>query len=504
MKKKVAATSAVKRKARLRHVNRQQMLMRVVDVELLIPEEHPARAIWELVGQLDLSRFHEGIKSVEGRAGREAFDPRVLTSMWIYGYSQGENSARRMARLCVYDPVYQWLTGMDEINHHTLSNFRVQHGEELREMFVQVLGVLSSEGLISLKRVTQDGTRIKAKASGKSFQKGNKLREHLEWAREQVEELEQMGEEELEAGRSRAQERAARERVERLEKALTELEKIKEGKKKAKEKAEARASESDPEARIMKHADGSYSPSYNVQLGVDTAEKIIVGVGISQSAADQGELLGGVERMEENLGSAPGTVLADGAYTTLENVMEMEERGVELVGPKIDREERRKQGLEQTKMSPAFYPSAFKYEEGRNLYRCPEGKELKYLKKRKRPGSTTFLYRTKGAECQSCKCMTECCPDTAEKGRVVRRIVDAPEITAFNKKMESAEAKAIYKERSQVAEFPHAWIKDKLGLRQFRSTGVRKVEMEAVWACLTYNIQQWIRLVWKPRLALTT
>ena len=71
----------------------------------------------------------------------------------------------------------------------------------------------------------------------------------------------------------------------------------------------------------------------------------------------------------------------------------------------------------------------------------------------------------------------------------------------FIKKMETEEAKACYKKRGPIAEFPNAWIKDKLGLRQFHLRGLVKAGMEIIWACLTYNIQQWIRLVWRPRLA---
>ena len=64
--------------------------------------------------------------------------------------------------------------------------------------------------------------------------------------------------------------------------------------------------------------------------------------------------------------------------------------------------------------------------------------------------------------------------------------------------MKTAEAVTIYKERAGVAETPNAWIKDKFGLRQFRLRGLAKVGMETVWACLTYNISQWIRLCWQP------
>src|SRR2546425_8388914 len=103
----------------LRAVDRQQMVLRPVDVDKLIEADHPARGIWELLGSLDLTSFYEGIEVVEGEAGRPAHDPRLLLSLWIYSYSIGIASAREIARLCAYHPAYQWLTGLSEVNYHT-------------------------------------------------------------------------------------------------------------------------------------------------------------------------------------------------------------------------------------------------------------------------------------------------------------------------------------------------------------------------------------------------
>jgi len=82
----------------------------------------------------------------------------------------------------------------------------------------------------------------------------------------------------------------------------------------------------------------------------------------------------------------------------------------------------------------------------------------------------------------------------------VSRTEHDPRINAFIKKMETPEAKAAYRQRGEVAEFPPAWIKARFGLRQFHLRGIVKVGIEALWACLTYNITLWIRLAWKPRL----
>src|ERR1039458_5155443 len=172
----------------VRFVNRQQMSWRAVDVERLIGEDHPARAIWTLVGRLDLRRFYDGIESSTEEGGRPAIDPQLLISLWVCAYSQGIGSAREVARRCEFDPAFQWLTGLEEVNYHTLADFRVDKQQELDELFTQVLAALSQEGLITLEQVMQDGTKIKAQANAnaRSYLQEEAIREHLEKARHRV------------------------------------------------------------------------------------------------------------------------------------------------------------------------------------------------------------------------------------------------------------------------------------------------------------------------------
>src|SRR5271157_5286197 len=174
----------ISRQPLIRYVNRQQMSWRAVDVEHLIGEDHPARAIWALVGRLNLSPFYQAIESNAEEGGRPAYDPQLLISLWIYAYSQGIGSAREVARRCEYDPAFQWLTGLQEVNYHTLADFRVARQKELDDLFTQVLAALSKEGLITLEQVMQDGTKIKALASTRSYQREGTLQSHLERARQ--------------------------------------------------------------------------------------------------------------------------------------------------------------------------------------------------------------------------------------------------------------------------------------------------------------------------------
>ncbi len=330
-----------RRAARCKPVNRQQLLLRSVDVEKLVEEDHPVRAIWELVDGSDLESFYEKIEAVEGEAGCSAWDPRVLISLWLYGYSRAVSSGREISRRCGYDPAYQWLTGLEVINHHTLSDFRVQHGPALDELFVQVLGVLSHEGLITLERVMHDGVKVEACASDKSFRRQETLERHLDLARQQVKEMKEREEEACGPGGgervAKARERAVRERRERLEWALRELKEVQAVKSDPEKRQKARASTTDPEARIMQQPGGGFGPSYNVQLSSDAKADVIVGMGVTQAANDTGELVPAVERVETNLGEAPQQVVVDGGFINQGTIVAMEGQGIDLIGPMPER-----------------------------------------------------------------------------------------------------------------------------------------------------------------------
>ena len=493
------AGPAAPRSLRVKPVDRNQMRMKVVDVERLIEEDHPARAVWDFVGKLDLSSFEEPIAAVRGVAGRPVWDRRVLVSLWIYSYSRAIGSAREIARRCQYDPAFQWLTGMEEINYHTLSDFRVAHEPGLRELFTDAPGVLSAEGLVSLERVMHDGTKIKACAGADSFRREERVQARLEAARQQVQALEDPPE--AQPARQRAaRERGARERQARLEQALEELTKIRESKSRTQAPESARVSLTDPQARIMKQSDGGYAPSYNVQVSTEASHKIIVGVGVSQSASDYGELMPAVQRVEENLEKKPAQMVTDGGFTSRQNILDTAAQGIDLIGSMAEHNGQAAGQMERRGVAPEFYPPAFTYDAAQNGYRCPAGEILRPSGTEERPGVVHYQYRADEKICGPCRFKEQCCPQNASKGRSITRAVEALPVRAFHEKMQTPEAKAIYRQRGAVAEFPNAWIKEKLGLRQFRLRGKTKVAMEARWACLTYNIQQWIRRCWRPRL----
>lgn len=474
-------------------IDRQQIVLEPLDIQQLIPEDHAARSIWAMLGRLDLAGFAAEVKSVEGHAGRNVWEPRLLIAMWIYAYSRGISSAREIERQCGHEPAFRWLTGLKVVNHHTLSDFRVQHGEALQNLFVQVLGILTMEKLVTLERVAVDGTKVRAHVNKKTFSRAQKIREHLTVAQAHVEELQREEAEQEKRGRqAAARRRAAREKLERLEAASAEVKRLQAEKKWEKEKP-CQVSVTDPDAQFMRMSDHGLAPAYNVQLATDAKHKLIVDVEVSKQPSDSQHLLPALERVRQRMGTFPQEAVADGDYTTREAVVGAAGRGVNYYGSWQEiRQERTWRGIH-----PDYAPGAFRYDEPSNEMICPEGRRMRLRRVQQRAGGLQILiYGGEREDCLSCAKRQWCAPQNAmaEHGRTVSVPIEPEAMTLYHAKMQTARAKAIYKERAPVAEFPHAWLKDKLKWVRLRCRGLIKAKAEALWACLTYNLQRYFKL----------
>src|SRR5215203_6541861 len=132
--------------ARYETANRTQIELTPTDLEGLLPPGHAARLVWRFVEGLDLSAFYATIRAREGRAGRPAIDPKILVALWLYATMDGVGSAREVDRLCYSHDAYRWLRGGVSVNHHTLSDFRVQHTAALDDLLTQSIATLMHGG----------------------------------------------------------------------------------------------------------------------------------------------------------------------------------------------------------------------------------------------------------------------------------------------------------------------------------------------------------------------
>jgi hypothetical protein len=408
-----------------------------------------------------------------------------------------------MARRCEYEPAFQWLCGLEPISHRTLSGFRSDHQAALDDLFVQVLGMLSAEGLITLERVTLDGTKIKANAGGNTFRRKGTLEAHLQLAREQVRLMEEQAaqEEQMAKRQVAARRRAARQRRSRLEAAVREVERLQQEKKDDRDRFVARASSTDPEAHVMRNGEGGTVPSYNVQLMTDTTHGLIVNVEATTDAVDHRQLAPALDRCEQALGRHPEQVVADGDYTNHASVQVAASGGVDFYG---SWQESWKPGERDAQgRRAAFLASAFPYQAEQDCFTCPAGETLTHRAIQNREhGVRIHVYRAPREACRTCVLRRPCAPQKARPAwvRSIARLEEPAATLAFKAKMATEAAQQIYAQRSRIAEFPHAWIKERCGLRQFRCRGRLKATLEATWAALSYNLTRWFALRRRPTL----
>jgi len=340
-----------KRAVRLRKAERLQLSMEPHCIDDLVGGLHRVRTVMAVVEKLEVSGFCERIRAREGQAGRDATDPRLLVGLWLYGCTRGIGSARELARRCEESAPFRWLCGGVTVNHRLLSDFRIDHADALDELFTQVIATLVDKKLVRVSRISQDGVRVRVSAGSSSFRREERLQQLLEQARQQVMELRKQLDSPAESAAVTARQKAARKRAaesrqQRLEQAIAQLPELKQKQAEAAQRAgkgkcgdqirakQPRVSTTDAATRVMKMANGGYSPGVNVQLATDTESRAIVGVEVSNEGSDSAGLSEPMrQQVEKRTGGKVEQHLVDGGYLRTEDIVQAHQHGVELFVP---------------------------------------------------------------------------------------------------------------------------------------------------------------------------
>jgi transposase len=420
--------------------NRAQVEFRPMDLESLLPDGHRARLVWAWVERQDLSAMYEAIKVCQGGVGRSAIAPEIMLGLWLYATLQGVGSARQLSRLVLEHDAYRWISGGVQVNHHLLSDFRVGHGSALDELLSTSLVALAEAGAVRLERVAQDGMRVRASAGAASLRRKDSLEDKLEQARRRVHELKaQIDADPGQDSRRRlaAQQRAAREMQQRLERALERLPQLEAIKRRNGGKAEeARASSTDADASVMKMADGGFRPAYNHQFAADCDSLVIVGVEVSTSGSDMAQLESMVEQVEQRLGQTPQQWLVDGGFPAHEQL--------DAVADKTE------------VYAPVPEPKA-KKDAKKHAKKDEQGNAVEQDKHEPKPG-------------------------------------DSQAVASWRKRMGTPEAKELYKLRAATAECVNAQARNR-GLQRLPVRGLAKVKCVALLFALAHNLMREVALL---------
>ena len=328
-----------------------------------VPEGHVAHFVRNLVrDELDLS----AIRAAYGEErGYPPYHPVMMTALLLYGYSRGVYASRRLERACEERLDFLAVTAMNRPDHRTICEFRRRHLAALSDLFVQVLKLCQAAGLVQLGHVALDGTKIAANASrhkAMSYGRMKKAEAELkaevdawlaaaeaadaeedarlgaargdempEWVKNKARRLEKIREAKaaLEAEAKAAQ--AARDAAKEAAQAAQAKPPRKGGRKPKTPPGEpadkAQRNFTDPQSRIMKGKDG-FLQGYNAQAAVDAKAQVIVAHGLTDNAADAGQLIPMVDAVEANTGAKPAQLSADSGYCSEENLAALEARQI--------------------------------------------------------------------------------------------------------------------------------------------------------------------------------
>jgi transposase len=428
--------------ARLRVPDRSQFTMEMACPDDLVAPGHRVRVVWDVACRLDLSALLASVKARAGHVGRDATDPRLLVALWLYAATRGVGSARELARLCGESRPYRWLCGGVTVNHRLLGEFRVGHAAVLDDLFTQVVASLVRQGLVTVSRIAQDGTRVRAFAGQKSFRSGERLDELLGGAKRHVEELRAVLDDPARSAglgtRHRAaKRRAAADRVRRIEAAVAQLPELKRRQEttvkklgggkvgRARAAKRPRASTTDPEARVMRMPGGEFRPAYNVQLATDTASRAIVGVGVVNEGVDAGRAAPMRDQVERRTGGRHvDEHLLDGGYLVLAEIDASRDGG----------------GTGDGRDVTLYVPP-----------KPPRDREARGSAYEPRP-------------------------------------TDTPARKAWRARMGGEEGKRVYAQRGSTIETVNADLKTHRGLGRLLVRGIGKVTCVALWSALAYNV----------------
>ena len=418
--------------ARVQLPVRNQVEMRTMSLEQMVPENHFVRTVVRFAESLDLSELYQAIKSKAGQAGRTPIDPRILFSLWLFATLEGETSGRRIATLTQRDTIYMYLCGGVSVNYHTICDFRVDHAELLERVLTDSIAVLHSAGLINLETIAQDGMRVRASAGTGSFRREGSLKEAQQKAKKYLQQLneDETDDDDTRPGQQAARRRAAEEKVERIEDACAQMEELKTRHEKrnrhksAKDRtSDPRASTTDPDARRMKMGDTGFRPAFNVQFANDADALVIVGVDVTSEGTDSGQLEPMYESVCDGYDITPVNYLADGGFRSKSGVSALESNGTKFFGP------------------------------------------LPNEKKQLVTGEDPYAARPRENKL----------------------------FTAYRQRMGTDEAKDMYRRRAAAAEFPNANCRNH-GLHQFRVRGLLKAKAQSLWHAIAYNFRRFCNL----------
>lgn len=467
----------------VRPLSRGQSWLMPPSIEQMISPDHPVRFAAVFVDQLDREAWAELGVQLEGEVeGGPSYHPRLLLSVWVYGFMTGVRSCRRLELACQEQLPYLWLCGLQTPDHNTLWRFYEQHRRGMRKLLKHTVRTAVAAGLIDLALQAVDGSKIGGNAAKDRTYDAAALERLLHKTDAAIAELEAQNRTGGQAAPPRLPEklRQARALERQVEEALWTV---------RQEDGRKTINLTDADAVLLKTRQG-FIAGYNAQAVASplapeagTGGMLITAAAVCQDAEDHRQLLPMLIAASENTGQQAETTLADAGYHSGVNLSSCQDLGQQVLMPEA----------QARALANPYHKDAFSYDAESDTYLCPKGQLIRYIRdKDDRNGRVVRQYRAPGKACRGCPAFGTCTKD--RRGRSLEVGPDEVLLRDQRALMAREDVKATYGRRKEIIEPTFGIMKEQQGARRFLLRGVENARSEWLLLAAAFNLRTLARL----------
>ena len=452
----------------------------------LLSSDHDCFVYEDILNQIDTKSLEEKYSMI----GQHAYDPKRVTAILIYSYSQGIYSSRKIEQKCRQDLSFMYISHRNCPNFRVLSDFRKNNRTFFVGCFKKSVKIAASLGMVSLCHVAMDGSKFHANSSKHKAASYSRLKANEDKLNREIDELLRQADD-IDRAEDKIYHNSngcsipddlkiKQKRLKKIKKVKKELEEREERENPGKKiDGKKQISYADVEAKMMKSG-GGFEYCYNGQISVDSQNQIIVGQHLSQNANDKNELKKEIDEIKINTDKTPEKISADAGYRSSDNISALEENSIDGYiatgkGEKDIPENTDKIGIKN-----------FSYDDKKDVFICPAGVVLNL-----KSSGDKRVYKAEEMACGVC-----CLKCSAKKGSTATIYTDKSGIilAAMAEKMKRQSSREIYAKRKVIVEPVFGQIKTG-GFRRFSLRGFEKAGGEFSLVCAVSNFKKIVNMI---------